>query len=238
MGLDLVELVIEVEETFRITIPNEEAANIVTVGQLYECIFSKQMTRETNRCLSAAAFFQFRRALTDQFGINRGNVRPSTIIGRIVPGQKRRSEWQHLARKLDWRLPPLVRPAWMSFALCGLLLSWAVTIVAAWGWTNGFSPGAVFLVVASILFSTILFAVVAMMATTPFATLFPREWQTVRGTVQAALTLNYAKISTQVPGWNRQEIWECLRAIIVEQLGVSTQDVTSSAEFVKDFGAD
>ena len=238
MGLDLVELVIEVEETFGITIPNEEAANIVTVGQLYECILSKQSFQETKRCLSAAAFFRFRRALMDQFNIDRKQVRPSTLVGDVVPVAKRRSEWQLLASRLDWRLPPLVRPAWMSLAFFGLLLCSALAFVATWGWTRGFSAGAMPLIVIGILCSAILLTVVAILVTTPFARLFSRDCQTVRGMVQASLTLNYGKIVIQGAGWNRQEVWECLRAIIVEQLGVSPQDVTHTAEFVNDFGAD
>ena len=39
------------------------------------------------------------------------------------------------------------------------------------------------------------------------------------------------------PGW-KQEVWDCLRAIIVEQLGVPADRVVESAEFVGDFGAD
>jgi acyl carrier protein len=35
MGLDLVELVMQTEETFAFTIPNEEAGQVQTVGDLY-----------------------------------------------------------------------------------------------------------------------------------------------------------------------------------------------------------
>jgi hypothetical protein len=36
----------------------------------------------------------------------------------------------------------------------------------------------------------------------------------------------------------KREVWDCLRAIIVEQLGVPADRVVESAEFVGDFGAD
>jgi len=238
MGLDLVELVIDVETAFGISIPNEDASKIITVGQLYDYIIANLPAQETKRCLSAAAFYQFRRALTDQFDVDRREVRPSTLIGSIVPERKRRSDWQLLGRRLDWRVPTLVRPAWMSVAFFGILLGWMAMTIAVWGRTAGFSLSAIPFVIAAIFFGTLLLLLAALRLTSPFATRFARECLTVRGTVQAALALNYGKVSLQRSGWNRQEVWECLRAIIVEQLGVAPEQVVESAEFVKDFGAD
>src|SRR3981081_4644794 len=40
-SLDIVELVMELEEEFEITIPDEEAENIKTVGQAIDCIEAK-----------------------------------------------------------------------------------------------------------------------------------------------------------------------------------------------------
>jgi acyl carrier protein len=238
MGLDLVELAIEVEKSFGITIVNEDASNIITVGQLYDYVLAKLPAQETRRCLSAGAFYEFRRALIAQFAVKPGEIRPSTLIGSIIPEPKRTSDWELLARRLDWRLPPLVRPAWMSTALLGILLGWVAATIAVWGRTTGFSLRAFPLAVACILFGSISLSVVALQFTTPFATRFSQECLTVRGAVQAALALNYGKLSTQGPGWNREEVWECLRTIIVEQLGVAPEQVVESAEFVKDFGAD
>ncbi len=41
MGLDAVEIVMEVEEVFDIQIADEAAQRIVTVGDLFECIVEK-----------------------------------------------------------------------------------------------------------------------------------------------------------------------------------------------------
>jgi hypothetical protein len=71
----------------------------------------------------------------------------------------------------------------------------------------------------------------------PFATDFPRDCLTVREMVQSALGLNYDRIKSKSQGWDRQEVWECLQAIIVTQLGVAPEDVVESASFVNDFGA-
>jgi acyl carrier protein len=237
MGLDTIELVIEVEKAFDISILDADAEKIITVGQLYDCVVSKLPAQETERCLSAAAFYRFRRELTGQFGVNRRDVRPSTLIGSIVPAPKRRSEWRLLGQRLDWYLPSLVRPPWMRTALVGLILSWTAAVIAGLLWANGFSLNAVRTALAGVCFGTILLSLMAMLLTTPFATRFPDDFLTVRRMVPLALAFNYAKVSADRAGRN-QEVWDCLRAIIVEQLGVPADKVVESAEFVRDFGAD
>ena len=238
MGLDTVELVIEVESAFGIQIPDAEASGLITVGQLYEYVLSKLPTVETRRCASAAAFYRFRRAVVGQLSVGRGDVRPSVPIGGVIPPTRRRSEWALLGESLGWRMPPLVRPGWMVTAFYGLIVGWLMVVVRAWGRFPWFPVNQFPLVVAYFVVGVMGLLAVAYRLTTPFATRFPRECSTVRGTVQAALALNYGTISLQGPGWNRREVWECLRAIIVEQLGVAPEEVVESAEFVKDFGAD
>ena len=238
MGLDLVELAMEVEDAFGISIPNEDAEKIITVGQLYHFVVANLPAQETKRCLSAAAFYRFRLALTDQFGADRKAVRPSTLLASLVPERERRREWDLLGRRVDWRLPTLVRPAWMSVSLGGILLGWAAATIAVWDRTFGFSASAFPLVIAAVFCGAVPIALSVLRLTTPFATRFSRECLTVRGTVQAALVLNFRKVSLQESGWNRREVWTNLRAIIVKQLGVRPEQVVESAEFVKDFGAD
>ena len=48
MGLDTVELVIEVEKAFDISILDADAEKIITVGQLYDCVVSKLPAHERN----------------------------------------------------------------------------------------------------------------------------------------------------------------------------------------------
>ncbi len=42
MGLDTVELVLRTEETFLIDLPDDECAQIITVGYLYHAVLSKR----------------------------------------------------------------------------------------------------------------------------------------------------------------------------------------------------
>lgn len=42
MGLDVVELIVEIESTFDISIPDEKAERIATVGQLVDYVYTRQ----------------------------------------------------------------------------------------------------------------------------------------------------------------------------------------------------
>jgi len=42
----------------------------------------------------------------------------------------------------------------------------------------------------------------------------------------------------EVKSWNGDEVWEAMKNIIVSELGVKPEEVVSSAEFIKDLGAD
>jgi len=106
MGVDLVELVIEVEKAFGIAILDEDAGNIITVGQLYDYVVAKLPAQETECCLTATAFYQFRSALTGQFGVDRREVRPSALVGIIVREPTRRRTGSFLVDVSIGACPP------------------------------------------------------------------------------------------------------------------------------------
>lgn len=56
MGLDAIELVMEVEETFGFSIPDEDAASLDTAGRLFDYIMSHRFQGRQQGCLSSVAF--------------------------------------------------------------------------------------------------------------------------------------------------------------------------------------
>ena len=62
MGLDSVELVMKVEETFAFSMPNEDAAVLVTVGTLYDYILAHRFEGRQEGCLTNVTFYKLRRA--------------------------------------------------------------------------------------------------------------------------------------------------------------------------------
>ena len=113
MGLDLVELAMEVEETFGFSIPNEDAAALDSVGKLYDYIMAHRFEGKQAGCLTSVAFYRLRRALMPVLGIARSDVRLSADLNAIIPARRRRI-WSDLQDLVGLRLPELVRPVWVK----------------------------------------------------------------------------------------------------------------------------
>src|SRR5215470_17159858 len=76
MGLDAVELVMTVEEKFGISITDEEATRVVSVGDLKRLVTTKLDVAYTDGCLTQRAFHLIRKNATAEFGMLRRNIRP------------------------------------------------------------------------------------------------------------------------------------------------------------------
>ncbi len=241
MGLDTVELVMTIEETFDITIPDADAEKIQTVGHLYYYILSKfhSEERETSRCLSAATFYRLRRGLMRSFRVPRREVRPPSEMETLIPAMDRKSEWKRLGERLGWELPALVRPDWVGYTCFGLLVSWSAIVFFAWAGLAGFAMEAVPPMGIGFVAGAVMLGGLLSDLTKPLAVHLPRQCADVRGLVTTVLVQNLGKIrGKDHPGWNRREIWEIVHAIVVEQAGVSPDRVTESTSFVNDLGMD
>jgi len=127
MRLDAVENVMEVEESFGITIPEDRAGNVRTVGGFYAIVLdlTKDITRDNNACVTAATFRSLRRHLIPQVADAR-RIRPSWKIADTLPLRGRRRLWARLGTEMDLRMPPRQRPHWMT------LMSILLTATASW----------------------------------------------------------------------------------------------------------
>jgi hypothetical protein len=226
MGLESVELVIEVENTFGITIPDESATKIVTVGDLNELILRKleENRPETSQCLSAVAFYQFRKALLVRHPnkLCRSHIRPEARMDDLIPDRHRRQGWEELGQALKWELPRLVRPTW---AVLTLIAMGVIGMVLALWMRSPFVAIATGLALSALSYLTL-----------PLATHFAAGREIVRAMVQKILELNFDRISSEWRGRNRQEVWETLRMMVAEVAGVSPERVAESARFVGDLG--
>jgi acyl carrier protein len=229
MGLDLVEFVMEVEDTFGFSIPDEDAAALDTVGRLYDYILAHRFEGKQEGCLTSVAFYRLRRALMSVCGTARPDVRPSLKLTRIIPVRRRR-RWSQLQTSMGLRLPALVRPRWVT-AMATIIGGAAVVAAAPFLWARTGETAAVLLIGCAICaVSWILYQ-----ATKPLAVVIPSQCATVGGLTKAILQRNYGTISDWCQRINAEEAWNTLRSLIVEQLGVRPDEVTKEASFVKDF---
>ncbi|MDB5172776.1 MAG: phosphopantetheine-binding protein [Phycisphaerales bacterium] len=109
MGLDTVELVMEFEDEFGLSIADADAEMLQTVGQTVDYIVAQLRgwgrRREPVICPSARAFYELRRALCAQYGTRRAAVRPAATIGDLVPAGSIRGTWPEFARRNGLPVP-------------------------------------------------------------------------------------------------------------------------------------
>ena len=61
MGLDSVELILEIEDSFGIAIPDAEASRISTIDDMYQCVLSKIKPRNLQTvCATQHVFYRLR----------------------------------------------------------------------------------------------------------------------------------------------------------------------------------
>jgi len=75
MGLDTVELVLAVEETFTIEIPDAVAARLITVGDLHACVVERVTLRRDLAVDPYAIFVRLRDLICAQLG-----VKPEAVV--------------------------------------------------------------------------------------------------------------------------------------------------------------
>jgi len=234
MGLDAVEIVMEVEESFGITIPEERAGNVRTVGDLYAIVLdlTKDINRDNSVCVTASTFRSLRRHLIPYVS-NARSIRPSRTIADSLPLRGRQRLWARLGHEMDLRMPPLQRPSWLALAAILLTVTAGGFCFVAFAVDNKSSLG----IVLALLMSGLVGLVLAAL-TKPFQ-LFPAStFMDYRGLVTQIVALNYGKLSERQNSWNATDIWDVLQLIIVEQLGVKKKAVTPTANFIYDLGMD
>jgi len=232
VGLDLVELTIEVEQTFEIRISDEDAGGIITVGDLFEHIVAKSAGRQP-ACLSSFTFYRLRRALVALNGISRNALRPHSELAPLLPKRVRQRDWRRLAEVTRLRLPELKRPRWLTTALA--MFSFMIATQSLWlGWSRfGFRAAALITIGV---WAAMAFA--AYRLSTPWAVEFDSSNDTLGGLTTSVIARNYAAACANQYQGTLAEIWATLVALVSEQLGVGPERVTMEARFVEDFGAD
>jgi acyl carrier protein len=230
MGLELVEIVIEVEETFGIVISDEAAPQLQTVGQLHDYILDRRRQTQQHGCPTGHVFRDVRRVLTETASLPRQAIRPSTELKTILPPRIRRRVWKRLQQEAQGRLPDLCLPFRLGQVIAGGCfvagVVAAVMILPLVGFVHAVWLGGTALVAMLL---------VAFFATRPFALAFPDGVATVGDVARAVLPPGYEVAVKQQ--MTDEEVWLKLQKIVADTLGVKVENVTPSARFVEDLRA-
>lgn len=117
MGLDLVELIIRVEDTFAIRIPDRVAAELDTPRKVTDFILSQvEESPAPLPCMSQKAFHLLRREFTKRVSLSRREFRVDSSLKQLVPEGLGDDVWQTIGASLGvkkWRA--MSRPTWFGF---------------------------------------------------------------------------------------------------------------------------
>ncbi len=227
MGLDGVELLLEVEDTFEISISDSDASHIRTVGDLYGIIRKRLGERTSEQCLTARAFYRLRRAFMQTTGCRRNQVHPAWPLEEALPRRNRRQQWRTLAGELGLKLPELRRPPWLVRSMvCAVVAVFAAGLIARRLCSS--PTGQQLLVALPVIIAC------AVILTRPMATVVP-ECRNVGDLAKAVLRDNFSALSgAKCASASDQDIWNSLVGIISDELGVPASDIEAETRFVED----
>lgn len=227
MGLDSVELVMSVEDAFQISITEEDASKIRTVGEFYDVVLSKLAIKGINdeessrRCLTSAAFSRVRRAMVQVLHIDRRKITPKTELRDLLPRPKRRENWDLIKQAINLKIPKL------SPNLSVLLIKFA--ILMAVGIASGLLQ---YLGIWGLTIASLIAALVMTRFMPALHTSLPAS--TVGALAEQVYLANVKQLSEESGGLNEREVWDALKKIIISQLGVKPEEVTPEARFIED----
>ena len=99
MGLDGVEILLAVEETFGICIPDSVVSEMTTPATMISFVQQAVSARpERNACISQRAFHKVRASLMKATGVVRRDVTLETPIRRLFSGPQRTEQWRDFKR--------------------------------------------------------------------------------------------------------------------------------------------
>lgn len=115
MGLDTVELVMRVEETFGIAIPDEVASRLVTPDDMADFVLTQlEASGEPLPCLTQKAFQMLRRGFTRTLRVPRRAFRPDALLVELLPDDLPDEAWERVGRDVGLKgWPSIFRPGWL-----------------------------------------------------------------------------------------------------------------------------
>lgn len=105
MGMDSVELVLEIEEEFGVLIPDEDAEKMLTVGEVYDWLRVKLSCADAVDCLTRQVFYKLRRALVQNYSLDKAAIKPDTRLTDLLPIEVVAEGWPFLQVFIDMKTP-------------------------------------------------------------------------------------------------------------------------------------
>ena len=233
MGLDSIEILMKVEDTFGIKIPDQEAEKILTVGDFHNSVWRHLAGKHSDKCKSQNLFYKLRESFTESFSFSPKQLKLDTSPEDIFPRVNRRQEYLSFAGTTNFKLPDLV-----------LTKPWT-TLLTSFGFATiigGLATSIILINIFDYSKWTLLIPVAGIILTFLFSELLnPKRTSikdvTMREFTQNVLALNYSTLIAN-EGTNRQEMETVINHIIADMVGLDLEEVTPDKKIADDLGID
>ena len=233
MGLDSVEILVNVENAFGITISNYEAEKIATVGDIHNLVWRTLQGRQSIRCKTQQLYYKFRYTLATKFNVPKDAIELDASLNEIFPATNRRLLYRKLEKEMQLQLPPLALSfGWVTVLRItgGVLIIGTLVIslvmVIRYNYTRWLYLLPVLGILLTNFFSNLLDAVRTVFWPDLLSD-FTRE----------VLKLNYSTL-IQENGANQKEVEQVIDHIIADIAGVDIKEVTPEKHLGNDLGID
>lgn len=233
MGLDAVEILMEIEEEFDITIGDEEIPHFRTMGSVHDYLLRKCGVRIRPDCPTRSAFYRLRRAVAEVCDVEPRSLRPDSEVLPLVGRWHRERTWRRIERGLGLKLPELVNRT-DEGVFWGAAVAGSLGLVTATALSRDPCVGIASALVALIPGILIGFAVGLCWIPTVW-----RPCRTLGGIARSVVAINYCEFHPAIEpnvDVDGERIWERLCKVIAEQLGVPRDSLRRETDFVKDLG--
>jgi acyl carrier protein len=235
MGLDIVELVMAVEETFGIQIDDNDALQIVgTPGNVAKYVAKRLSAARSGGCRSQARFYRLRGTLMRVWKTPRRKIRPATPLAELLPQDERLPErWARLSAALERPAmfpdleysPELAR---VLFAVRGAPLLLLMGIAALYAVGERSLLPALLSLLCLLLPVLVLTEGVAQRKKTRV----PDGLRTITDLLPYVLTI------PSDMSWTYERILETVLVLTSEQTGVPLHKIRADSRFIEDLGMD
>jgi acyl carrier protein len=247
MGLDFVEVTMEIEDAFKISLGDDQFEGLINdrdilVGDLYEHILTKLHLRDVGRYsirLNFDLWQEIRQLLSDVTGVPSHRIELKTPLETLFPRDTRTDVWERLHEASPYRIPKLDYP-WIVRATA---FAFTIAVVATEQfqlWQRG--PGMGWLWPAAGLLGMWMFVETyakVIAALRRYRTSFPKGMTTVKELCRTVMAANYADIchDAGLPLDDRcLEVWQKLTEILATTLDVDSDRITFKTRLFADLG--
>jgi len=241
MGLDGVEIVMKVEESFDIVIDDSEADKIVTPGQLIELILAKVGRTTHAACSTQRAFHCIRASLIRRSGFKRDQINPDTSLIRLFPRTVRKEIVRQVLADIDARKEmDFVRPNWLQYLISGATLFCAIGLAIF----LSLHPVTSNLTLVNFLFESPIMAALTLLVSFGWTGVYVTRWARTEFRPSMTTVAHFSRwivanapdaVKAQPGQWSREQVSEIVRQIVIDMLGCEKQ-YREDANFVKDLG--